>query len=116
NDQVVGKLAASSSDINTLSSAFIWEAGQIRDLNGMLAPGSGWILRDANAINDAGAIVGVGFLQNQRHSFLLNPLPEPSALVMLFFSSSAMAARRFPTRRRDRLASKANGANAPTKT
>jgi probable HAF family extracellular repeat protein len=39
---------------------FLYENGQATDLNDLLPPGSGWTLREANAINDAGEIVGTG--------------------------------------------------------
>ena len=36
----------------------------------------------ANAINDAGQIVGSGSIGGQTHAFLLTPVPEPSALTL----------------------------------
>ena len=83
--QVVGKIAASYFAMDTLSHAFIWESGQIRDLNDMIGPNSGWIFRDAAAVNDSGVIVGWGYLANDRHSFMLTPLPEPTSFSLLAF-------------------------------
>jgi probable HAF family extracellular repeat protein len=54
--------------------AFIWEDGQMRDLNDRIAANSGWTLRFANSINDAGQIVGAGTLSGERHAFLLSPV------------------------------------------
>jgi hypothetical protein len=45
----------------------------IADLNTMLAPGSGWFLGSANAINDAGQITGVGLTNGVIHGYLLTP-------------------------------------------
>jgi len=54
--------------------AFLSEAGgQIVDLNTLLAPDSGWVLLSANAINDAGQIVGEGTLNGEPRAFLLTP-------------------------------------------
>jgi hypothetical protein len=44
--------------------------------------GSGWVLYEAHAINDAGEIVGSGTINGQEHAFLLTPVPEPSAFVL----------------------------------
>jgi probable HAF family extracellular repeat protein len=41
--------------------AFIWQDGVMTDLNVLIPSGSGWILRDASAINDAGEIAGSSY-------------------------------------------------------
>ncbi len=47
--------------------AFIWDKQQgYRDLNDLIAPGSGWVLRAASAINEKGAIVGWGDLRARK--------------------------------------------------
>ena len=54
------------------------------DLNDLIAPGSGFTLVQANGISDTGYITGFGKAPNGRtHAFLLSPVPEPSALVLL---------------------------------
>jgi probable HAF family extracellular repeat protein len=53
------------------------------DLNSLIDPQSGWELLRAMAINDAGQITGVGLIGEESHAFLLTPVPEPSALVLL---------------------------------
>lgn len=68
----------------SLYHAFLWEAGQMTDLNTLIPPDSGWILTAATAINDHGDIVGSGLLDGQVHGFLLTtgqtqPPPAPSA-------------------------------------
>ena len=70
------------------SGAFLWDGTDMLDLNDLIAPGSGWILGQGNAINDAGQIAGSGFIGGQQHAFLLTPIavtevPEPGALVLI---------------------------------
>lgn len=45
------------------------------NLNTLLPAGSGWILVEARAINDAGYIVGTGYRNGRLRGFLLNPVP-----------------------------------------
>src|SRR5262249_1085320 len=42
------------------SHAFLWQNGQMQDLNTLLPPNSGWELLYAHFINDSGRIVGTG--------------------------------------------------------
>jgi probable HAF family extracellular repeat protein len=53
--------------------AFLISDGTGVDLNSQIPAGSGWRLGVANAINDAGEIVGVGHHNGDRHAFLLEP-------------------------------------------
>jgi probable HAF family extracellular repeat protein len=66
NDHVVG---------TSNGRAFRWSAGAgIEDLNSLLdVSGAGWILVSANAINDAGQIVGYGVRNGTLRAFLLTP-------------------------------------------
>ena len=64
-----------------VSHAFIWEKGQISDLNSLIVGGYGWDLTQATGINDLGEIVGYGSYTNnlgqkQTRAFLLLPLPD----------------------------------------
>jgi Predicted integral membrane proteins containing uncharacterized repeats len=54
--------------------AVLYRNGTYTDLNTLLTAGSGWTLMFAQRINDAGQIVGVGYLSGEYHGFLLNPL------------------------------------------
>ncbi len=66
--------------------AFLYSSCQMLDLNDLIAPGSGWSLNSANAINDHGSIVGFGSYDGNNAAFLLTPIqpaPEP-ATVPLF--------------------------------
>lgn len=49
--------------------AVTWKNGSLIDLNNQLPTGSGWTLSQANAINNAGEIVGIG----NKGGFLLTP-------------------------------------------
>jgi len=55
--------------------AFVWTSvDSIRDLNSLLdSSGTGWSLYAANAINDAGQIVGYGNHNGETRAFLLTP-------------------------------------------
>jgi probable HAF family extracellular repeat protein len=51
--------------------AILYRDGTLSDLNDFLPPNSGWTLEQAQAINDAGQIVGIGEIDDQYHAFLL---------------------------------------------
>ena len=53
--------------------AFVYEGGSMTDLNSLIPAGSGWVLRSATGVNDAGEIVGYGTYQGQLSGFLLTP-------------------------------------------
>jgi probable HAF family extracellular repeat protein len=69
--------------------AFVWDpATGMRDLNDLVAPGTGWILEGGSGINDAGQIAGSGTIGGERHAFLLTPVtvaevPEPGTLALM---------------------------------
>lgn len=54
--------------------AFDYRDGRMPDLNDAIAPGSPWVLLEARAVNDAGAIAGIGKLNNEVRAFLLTPM------------------------------------------
>jgi probable HAF family extracellular repeat protein len=68
--------------------AFLWENNVMSDLNDLIAPGSGWVLTAAIAINNEGNIVGTGLYdgdgdgQKEPHGFLLSQPPPPSTPVL----------------------------------
>ncbi len=57
--------------------AFVHDGTRMTDVNSVLWNGSGWLLREADAVNDAGQIVGSGSLNGQYHAFFLQPMPRP---------------------------------------
>ncbi|MFL5330023.1 MAG: hypothetical protein ACJ8C4_14050 [Gemmataceae bacterium] len=66
--------------------AFLYQNGQMSDLNDVIPTGSGYVLNDAWDINDFGQIICQatnpafgGFT----HSVLLTPVPEPTSLFLL---------------------------------
>jgi uncharacterized membrane protein len=54
--------------------AFIYSQGATTDLNGLIDPASGWLLMQANDINEMGQIVGFGRVNEQFAGFLLDPI------------------------------------------
>lgn len=73
--------------------AFVYRDGAMQDLNGLIAPAPGWTLEVAWDVSDSGLIVGWGQLNGQQRSFLLTPVPEPSALALAGCAFAAWAAR-----------------------
>jgi hypothetical protein len=45
----------------------------LRDLNDMIPAGSGWVLIEANSINDNCQITGTGLIGGVKHAYLLTP-------------------------------------------
>jgi probable HAF family extracellular repeat protein len=79
-NQVVGTLGFGAGLINH---GFLWSNGVMTDENNLLPANSGWVLRDAQAINDLGQIVGFGDINGQEHAYLLSPVPEPSTVALI---------------------------------
>jgi len=78
--QVVGDSVAADG----ASRAFLWKNGAMSDLNTRIPTGSGWVLRTASAINDAGQISGTGLYNGRARAFLLTPIKRaPSAPATL---------------------------------
>lgn len=50
--------------------AFLYEDGRMRDLNALIPGGTGWDLTGAQAINEAGQIVGSGTIGGETHAFV----------------------------------------------
>jgi probable HAF family extracellular repeat protein len=70
--QIVG--ISGTCDFVTVQHAFIWEKGQMTDLNSVVREGSDLQLLDALEINDRGEIIGQGALASGgQHVFLLIP-------------------------------------------
>ncbi len=69
-DQVVGEYTPNPVGDPFTSHAVLWKRGKMIDLNSLVDPSSGWVLYEANGINDFGQIVGRGSLG----AFILTPL------------------------------------------
>ncbi|MCW3095228.1 MAG: hypothetical protein JWL77_846 [Chthonomonadaceae bacterium] len=66
------------------SHAFLYRHHKMIDVNSFLPADSGWVLTQANGINDRGQIVGSGIYQGKKRAFLLSPLgahPSPDGLM-----------------------------------
>jgi len=69
--QIVGYSQTTS---NTDTHATLWtnsSSSAIVDLNSLIPTNSGWVLQQANAINDSGEIVGFGTIGSNTHAFAL---------------------------------------------
>jgi hypothetical protein len=79
---VVGDLINSST---STFRAFVYDGSAIYNLQDLVEPTSltGWVLTEANDINDRGQIVGNGYLNGQPRAYLLTPIPEPSSTCLL---------------------------------
>jgi hypothetical protein len=95
---IVGFAEVYAGDTDLGPHATIWLPGQTAaiDLNTLIDPNSGWVLQHANAISDAGTIVGVGLYDPdgagsapaQQLAFRIDAVPEPSLLA--FFGVAMM--------------------------
>lgn len=52
---------------------FLYSGGVMQDLNSLLPAGSGWVLLEADSINEYGQIVGAGTLNGEPRAFLMSP-------------------------------------------
>jgi probable HAF family extracellular repeat protein len=98
-DNVVGWSFTTTSPIPQ-SHAFLWTvASGMQDLNNLVdASAAGWTLFNAFAINDAGQIVGNGRSPSgASHGYLLTPVPEPSAILLVALSFLAVGTWRLRT-------------------
>lgn len=64
------------------------------NLNDLIDPASGWTLKTAYGVNDAGYIVGVGVYQGIESNFMLTPVPEPATIVGLGLSVITLLRRK----------------------
>jgi len=75
-DEVVGFFSAPSSPPPNLPHAFLYRFGQLTDLNQYVPPNFGWVLEQANGINDLGQIVGIETTPDGQtdRAFLMTPI------------------------------------------
>jgi len=64
-------------------SAFLALGSMLFDLNDLIDPASGWTLDGAYDINNLGQIVGKGHFAGQPRAFRLDPIPEPSNMLLI---------------------------------
>jgi probable HAF family extracellular repeat protein len=76
---------------------FLYQDGAMIDLNTLIDPGTGWTIRDAQAINDAHQIAATacrGEVCNAVRLDLVPQVPEPAGWAMSVAGIGLMAARR----------------------
>lgn len=72
--------------------AFLWQSGiGMQDLNTLIDPASGWRLLEAHAISDNGHITGIGFLNGEKHAFLLTKLSTDTTPPLVSFQITPVA-------------------------
>jgi len=64
---------------------FLYENGTINNLNDLISPDSGWQITSAFSINDIGQITGEGIFMGKKHAYIMNPVPEPSSMIISVF-------------------------------
>jgi len=75
--------------------AFLYEDGELIDLNDLIPADSGWTLRMAEIVNDLGMIVGYGINpQGLSRGFLLTPIPEPGMFGCVLSAVAVVSLRR----------------------
>jgi probable HAF family extracellular repeat protein len=90
---VVGyAITATSSTVQ--ADAFVSDGSGLISLDSLLIPGSGWDMRSAYGINDAGQIAGQACrITGECHAVLLTPVPEPSTTLLMALGGLALAYR-----------------------
>jgi probable HAF family extracellular repeat protein len=68
----LGQVVGSAADASGNTQPFLWQNGVLTNLNTLLPTNSGWQLRSAQLINDAGQIVGLGLYNGTFTTFLLS--------------------------------------------
>jgi probable HAF family extracellular repeat protein len=68
----LGHAVGESWTADGLVHAFLWRDGQMIDLNSRIPAGSGWVLTQASAINDAGLVAGSGQIQGRTLAFVIH--------------------------------------------
>jgi probable HAF family extracellular repeat protein len=89
---VVGYLSTTATSPGA-DRAFVYDGSVMYDLNSILLDGTGWLLRDAVDINDAGQIVGHGFHNGLGATFILTPVsdvPEPGTWALALTGLAAV--------------------------
>ncbi len=75
--QIVGVSSLANS---STPHAFLWEGGELIDLNSLVDPGLGWELTSAFEINNNGDIIGIGNFNGAQQGFIAKAVPEPTSV------------------------------------
>jgi probable HAF family extracellular repeat protein len=82
--------------VGSSGNAFLWDSSNgMQNLNDFLPSSSGWTLTTANAINNAGQIVGNGYINGEQHAFLMTVIPEPLSTTLFLVGGATLGFRRF---------------------
>ena len=76
--QVIGYASRVTPGEGTTQAAFLYDDGEMFDLNDLVTSGVKWRLERAYGINAAGQIVGVGSGPARNHGWLLTPIGPPA--------------------------------------
>ncbi len=76
--QIVGTSTLTDS---STQHAFLWEDGNLIDLNSLVDPGIGWELTSAFEINNNGDIIGIGNFNGEQRGFIAKAVPEPTSVL-----------------------------------
>jgi probable HAF family extracellular repeat protein len=71
--EVVGAAYLDASGVGNFRAMLYTDRLGIQNLNDLISPAAGWVLREANGINNQGQIVGWGEFNGQEHAFRLTP-------------------------------------------
>lgn len=77
--------------------AFLFEGGSFLDVNDLIDPASGWVVSEANAINDLGQIAGTACRDGSCYAVRLDlvpAVPEPATWGMLLAGCTLVGWRR----------------------
>ncbi len=77
--------------------AFLFDAGSFLDVNDLIDPASGWVISEANAINDLGQIAGTACRDGSCYAVRLDlvpAVPEPATWGMLLAGCTLVGWRR----------------------
>ncbi len=66
---------------NSIRHAFLWEGGELIDLNSLIDPSIGWELTSAFEINNNGDIIGIGNFNGEQRGFVAKAVPEPTSVL-----------------------------------
>jgi len=80
-----GMIVGYATDSNEIANAFLYDGSKMINLITLLPPNSGWTnLASADGINDAGQIIGSGYLADgEFQGYLLTPNSNPPSVVIL---------------------------------
>jgi probable HAF family extracellular repeat protein len=78
-----GRVVGYVKDAAGVKHAFVYTGGSgMTDLNNLVTAGSGWVLTEADRVNEKGQIAGIGTYNGTTQAFLLTPTVHVTAFTM----------------------------------